>query len=289
MKKRLIIIAVLLVIAIPLAGMGLANLVVYDLSRPKPAQIPPSASFGDYKVEEVKLTASDGIQISGWLARVPGKKAVILLHGISANRMQHMEKAALYTQLGYAVLSYDARSHGASQTTVVTGGWTERLDLEAAVAYMRSQGYEDIGLDGFSMGAATITFANQDEIKPAFIVLESCYKDVDTLIHNAVERMHLPGFFALPVLSRIASKMGAPIDQLSPIARLPHITAPTLMLLGDSEFQVHKDQADEMLAACGAKVKQLFMFEHAGHDVFSATQPDLYKTTLMAFLKAANS
>jgi alpha-beta hydrolase superfamily lysophospholipase len=285
MKKFfLIFFLLLLLIAMPAIYIGVPRVVVHELSRPKPAHIHSRSEIGKFPATEVRLTTSDGIGITGWFAPVPGKKAVVLLHGIGANRQQHLEKAAFYTEQGYAILCYDARSHGTSDETLVTGGWNEQRDLEAAVAFLREQGYDRIGLDGFSMGAATIAYANHELLKPDFIVLESCFKDVRTLIRNAVESMGLPPVLAGPVLSRITSELGVPLEELSPIKRLPNITAPTLMLLGDSEFQVHPDQGQEMFAASGAKIKKILVFEKAGHDIFSVTQRDLYRKTLQEFL-----
>lgn len=271
-------------LAVPIVLIGLPNLVVYNLVSPKPHAIPPRSELGAYPVEEVTLTTSDGVALSGWHVRVPGTKAVVLLHGIAANRLQHLAKAELYTQLGYSVLLYDARGHGTSQDVPITGGWNERLDLEAAMAYMRGQGYAHVGANGFSMGAATIAFAEKDAVAPDFAVIESCYLDVDTLIHNAVAGLHLPSACAQPVLWRMSEKLGFSVEQMSPLNYLESLKAPTMMLLGDSEFQVSEAQAQRMFAACGAAQKEMHVFKKAGHEVFSQTQPELYKEYLSTFL-----
>jgi alpha-beta hydrolase superfamily lysophospholipase len=276
-----------MMLLLPLTVAGLAILVDNALSSPKPSAIPERETIGSMTVEQVSFASADELTLRGWLIRTPGTRAVVLLHGLGANRIQHLAKAELYVELGFSVLTYDARCHGASDCSRITGGLEERLDLEAAVEFMRAEGYDTLGLDGFSMGAATITFVDQDAVAPAFVVLESSYKDMPTLIRNAAMRMHLPAAFAMPVLWRMGMRLGDSIETISPIHNLAKVSVPTLMLLGDSEFQVSPNQAREMFDVCAAKVKQIYIFEHAGHEIFCETQGDLYEHYLKDFLAAA--
>lgn len=285
--KRFGLLATLVIMAGVLLWFGLPRLVVYNLERPKPSNIPECTELAGFPVEEVQLKTSDGVTVAGWYVEVPGEKAVVLAHGIDANRLQNRAKAELFASMGFAVLLYDARGHGESQRVRVTGGWEERHDLEATVAYLQEKGYTHIGVDGFSMGASTIAYAVAHGLKPDFVIMESCFKDVPTLIQNAVLEMRLPAFTANPVVDLISKRIGFSADDLSPIACMPKITMPVLLLLGDSEFQVKEDQAREMFEAIAAGDKTMHVFEKAGHEVFCVTKPDEYKELLAVFLARA--
>lgn len=94
-KILIVTVVVSLMAAVAIAGLG--RLVVYELSRPKPSDIPNRNKIGSFPIEQVTFTADDGVAISGWLIRSLGTRAVILLHGLGGNRLQHIPKTELYT------------------------------------------------------------------------------------------------------------------------------------------------------------------------------------------------
>ena len=83
------------------------------------------------RVEDVELTASDGVLLEGTFA-VPEKQngsAVILLHGIGDNRMGVAGFARLFLANGYRVLLVDSRAQGTSGGAFATYGVLERDDV----------------------------------------------------------------------------------------------------------------------------------------------------------------
>jgi len=86
-------------------------------------------------------------------------KVVIFCHGLTNNRWSLFYTMHLALQRGYQVVSYDARNHGLSEKSFTTLGQTEACDLQDVVDYVKKNYQpEKIGLYGFSMGAATLTF-----------------------------------------------------------------------------------------------------------------------------------
>jgi len=62
-------------------------------------------------------------------------------------------------QLGYSIITYDARNHGLSDKSYNTLGKVESEDLETVINFAKKK-YRPvkIALYGFSMGASTILF-----------------------------------------------------------------------------------------------------------------------------------
>src|SRR5258707_13067507 len=80
-----------------------------------------------------------------------------LSHGYRASRTQLRPVAAIEYNLGYNVLLFDFRGHGASDSIITSGGHDEVRDLDAAItaASMQKETLPNtIILHGFSMGAA---------------------------------------------------------------------------------------------------------------------------------------
>ncbi|GAB4512527.1 MAG: hypothetical protein OHK0046_12200 [Anaerolineae bacterium] len=103
-----------------------------------------------YLYEDVTLSTSDGIALSGWYLPTQNNSAIVMAHGLHANRAQVWNLARGLHDHGYGVILFDLRAHGESEGTVFTQGW---LDIRAAVDYLTSQGVERIGAYGFSLGA----------------------------------------------------------------------------------------------------------------------------------------
>jgi pimeloyl-ACP methyl ester carboxylesterase len=141
---------------------------------------------GDYSLihEDVTFQSSDGLTLKGWWIAAKtgsgmeeGAPAVILLHPMFGNRhgfhpqpwawsrllsteVDLLKPACVFHQAGYAVLLFDFRSHGESQSGRCAGGLIENQDVVGAVDYVFSRlaaeapaGQPQVGLVGFGLGA----------------------------------------------------------------------------------------------------------------------------------------
>jgi pimeloyl-ACP methyl ester carboxylesterase len=84
------------------------------------------------KLETASITARDGIVLQAWEIRPQNANgdAVILLHGLSDNRLGMIGYARILLHHRYAVLLPDARAHGASGGQLATYGLLERDDID---------------------------------------------------------------------------------------------------------------------------------------------------------------
>jgi len=147
-----------------------------------PPRQPLTRTPKDYNLayEEVSFSSTDRLALKGWW--IPAGEhapAVILLHpllgnrhGFSAHRtpwpamfrieFDLLKIALAFHQAGWAVLTFDFRSHGESQPGLCAGGLTEDQDVTGAVDYTFMRLSADlprgetpqVGLVGFGLGAA---------------------------------------------------------------------------------------------------------------------------------------
>lgn len=117
-------------------------------------------------MEEVSFTNSKGLMLKGNLYPSENKKIVIMSHGFCADkdRSWWKETAEKVNSVGYAVLRFDFSGCGLSETDVITVA-SEVQDLESAIEFVKSKGYEEISLIGFSLGGVVSLQLNNSDIK----------------------------------------------------------------------------------------------------------------------------
>lgn len=238
-------------------------------TRGNPVPIPAATQYFTESVKNVEFIAKDGVKISAWfLADSSNEKAVVLLNGLRGNRLGMVERAKIYREKGYAVLLPDLRGTGDSQQSLITFGWKERWDLQASIYFLQKTGYQNIAVHGMSLGAATIVFSLQENPNYSFVVLESCYDNIDQALANRVERFHLPEFLFRPLKWITEWRIGVPTKSLYPENFLNLSTAPTLIMAGDAEMRVRKDETEQLYRNCSAEKKQIHFFAGAKHEDF---------------------
>jgi dipeptidyl aminopeptidase/acylaminoacyl peptidase len=118
-----------------------------------------SASRFGATLLDVSITAADGVHLQGWFARPANAHgdAVILLHGVGANRQGMMGFAELFLSQGFAVLLPDSRAQGESGGDFPTYGVKESDDVHLWFDWLvTQQRCKCIFGMGESMGAAII-------------------------------------------------------------------------------------------------------------------------------------
>jgi hypothetical protein len=93
------------------------------------------------KVSDVQTTAADGAVLRGWYVSPPNPngEAVVLLHGITGNRIDPSGLGDIFLQRGYSVLLPDSREHGQSGGRIATYGgclWCESARRAAPIYWV---------------------------------------------------------------------------------------------------------------------------------------------------------
>jgi len=162
-----------------LAGLLFAWCVALPLDRANAMTHPPRLAVccvtpGDRGIvyEDVTFTTADGVALSGWYIPSRNRAAVMVLHGLSGNRLSRLDAAMTLAEQGYGVLVFDLRAHGASGGDTVSFGAQDAL---AALAFLQQRAGVDpnrIGALGLSLGAVVITNAAAQTDGISAVVLE---------------------------------------------------------------------------------------------------------------------
>src|SRR5215471_9319595 len=140
--KRLLIALVILalVLVFGVIPWGLAALVTSAGTRPMDRDLTQTPADYGAPFKDIEFLTSDGVKLSGWLVPSGEKHATIVFsHGLFRSRRELLERAMGLRKLGYGALLYDSRNHGTSGYARVSLGYNERLDVEAAVRFLRQE------------------------------------------------------------------------------------------------------------------------------------------------------
>ncbi len=191
----------------------------------------------------LEVTISSGeVTLAGWYFanERDGECGVVLLHGYTSTRYGALNYAPLFWQRGCDLLLYDARGHGESNGRYHTYGYYEKEDARAAALWLAQQAglpLSQIGLMGVSYGAATSLQAAPLLPEVAFIIADSPYQDLETIVrHQAVQqygpavRIMIPG--ALLVAELRAS---FDVEAVSPANAAAQAQPPILLIHSRSD------------------------------------------------------
>lgn len=235
-------------------------------------------------MSELSLKTADDIFISASMIHGSQEKAVIILPGIKGNRLSSLSRAELYSQKNYTVLMPDLRGTGKSGGNTITFGWDERKDLIACFHYLKNKGYKIIGVHGCSLGAATITYSLQDLTDYDFIILESCYDNLENAFYNRVSKYPLPEFAFYPIHFFINRILSSDIQELKPEEFIKRTKSPILIMAGDSESQLKLSETKKLYRNCTSSQKSLFIFKGGKHEDFKSRFKNEYDVVFTDFI-----
>lgn len=152
------------------------------------------AAFGLPEPENVTIPVDETIQLAGWYFDNPahGQCGLIFLHGHTGARPHGLIYSEPFWARGCDLLMFDARHHGESTGEYGTYGFYEKEDTRVALRWFEDKtglATEQIGLAGVSYGAATVLQAAALEPNIAFVIADSSYQDLSTIVgEQAVEQ-----------------------------------------------------------------------------------------------------
>jgi fermentation-respiration switch protein FrsA (DUF1100 family) len=279
MKRKLLITLLVLLVTF-VVGVWLTGTI---LSAPARQAVggPPS----DLAAEAVQFQSHSGAIIKGWfIMGKTGAGAVILMHGVRANRLSMLDRARFLSRAGFSVLLFDFQAHGESPGDQITFGYLESKDVQAAVEFMRANAPgERIGVIGSSMGGAATLLASPP-LDVNAMVLEMVYPSLDRAIGNRLS-MRLGGWARIltPALTwQFRLRSGISADALQPLQTVSEIKVPKLFIAGAEDQHTTLEESQQMFSAA-AGPKELWIVERAAHVDLHAAQREEYEQRVLAF------
>ena len=252
----------------------------------RPARHPVGPPPADLPVAAITLHTADGTAVAGWFLRgMPGRGAVLLLHGVRSDRRQMVARARFLAAAGHAVLLIDLPAHGESEGERITFGVRESAGVHAALDHLRrALPGERIGVIGVSLGAASFVLSGAAPTVHA-AVLESMYPTIEDAVANRLAmRLGEPGRWLSPLLLwQLPLRLGVRADQLRPLGAMPALRVPVLIASGTRDQQTPWTETEQLLAAA-AEPKALWAVEGAAHVDLHAHAPWAYQERIGAFL-----
>lgn len=225
-KLTLVIISVLIIYSSLFSLWGFYQVTHPSVTRSK---ITPD-QFG-LKYENVSFLTKDNILIKGWYVpnSNPHAKAIILLHGYPYDKGDILP-SRLFLHDNFHLLFIDFRYFGDSKGNYTTVGRNEVFDLLAAVNFLNKRGIHEIGVWGFSMGAAVAIMAGAQTPQIKAIVAEASYADLHMMLYEYYPVPFLRYFLA--AFTRFWGVLFFHIDtkEVSPITDINKIKTPILLI-----------------------------------------------------------
>jgi fermentation-respiration switch protein FrsA (DUF1100 family) len=258
------------------------------LARATPSVVGPPPRFLD--AQTVTFPSNSGSNIHGWYA--PGRSgggAVLLLHGVGANRTSMLGRARFLHDEGFTVLAPDFQAHGESPGEHTTFGALESLDAAAALAFLRARDpHERIGVIGVSMGGAAALLGPGPLDANAF-VLESVYPTIRQATSDRLGTWFGPfgglaRTLAPAVIHLVGRNIGVTEAELQPIDNISRLHAPLLLLTGTADPYTPIAE-EESLYAQAPTPKSYWAVPGAGHEDLHAFDPSEYERRVGTFLE----
>jgi pimeloyl-ACP methyl ester carboxylesterase len=258
----------------------------YKFTSPNRTKIvyPESLSFPH---EDVLFSTSDGIGIKGWyFTKDSSGKAVVLLHGWKANRMETLPRVRFLYEAGYNVLVYDARGCGESGGEKISIGYYETEDLAAAVKFLKGRGNSKIGCIGISQGGATILLAaGKVKNDVSCVVSESTYSTIPDAVNNRFAAyLKIPGkAFGYFIIRFAELILNLNAEEMKPAEKVRELNCPVLIAGGQNDNRTLQENTMAIYNNAN-EPKELWLIEGAGHEDLFMHQGSEYERRVLEFL-----
>lgn len=288
------------VVTMVVAGAALALAVVAFLAfvyyrahllltpRRRPYDVTPDA-FG-LDAEDVRFRGPRGM-LAGWFVPSRNGRTLICCHGINDNAAQWLPQIArLHREHGYGALLFDFAGHGRSEGSMVTYGARERLDVAAALEYLRARGdvnMAGIGILGYSLGAITAVLAAAERAELRAVVIESGFADLLRDVSKLFTRFTgLPAFPFANLIVWFGERIsGARLAEIRPVRVIGRISPRPVLIISDLADALADEPYDgEHLYAAAGEPKELWQVPNAAHVNAYGTFPEEWLARVSGFL-----
>lgn len=228
-------------------------------------------------IADVSIRSRDRLLLKAWLIRPDSGNGnvVLLLHGLSDNRIGMLGYAELLLSRGYTVLMPDARAHGESQGMIATYGLLERQDIRDWAQFIQAKLHPRcIYALGESMGAAQLLQSTGADSPFCAVAAESPFSDFQEIGYDRVGQFFGTGpwlgrTLLRPVIEVAFAysrwKYGMDLHQVSPEAVVAKANIPVLLIHGQVDSNIPVRHSRQIKAAApGATLWEVPGADHCG-------------------------
>ena len=218
-------------------------------------------------------------------AKIP---AVIICHGIGANKSDFTELAVFLAKRGYIALLFDFRAHGESEGGRTSLGHLEQKDIVAALDLLKARPEVDpgrIGIYGFSMGGSTAILTAAQTRAFSAVVVDSAFTSLRDQARDAITGFyHLPSFpFLQLTVTGYRLYFQTSVDSVAPVRVIAKIApTPVLIIAGEGDRLIPADNGGNLYAAA-QEPKELWIIPNADHGGTLAAAGDAYEERVGEF------
>ncbi len=243
--------------------------------------------------EDVVLSTKEGLLLSAWYISAPKKsdRTLILCHGVNRNKAFFLPTASFLHKAGYNLLMLDMRSHGKSEGGLVSFGYYEQYDVDAAIEHLKKRGrhlIKHLGIVAHSMGAAMSVFAAARRREIKAMVLICCYADIEWNMDFWITKLgHLPYWPFVPLmLKSFRKELVSDITLAGPMHYLHKLKIPLFFIHSEND-QVTDPRSSQKLYDAAREPKELWYVPHAKHEGFYDAAPEEFKKRVLTFFTRA--
>lgn len=213
---------------------------------------------------------------------------VFVIHGYTSNPRGMGVYVKHYHEMGYNVLTPSLNGHAESESSLITMGWKDRLDVIDWINFI-VENYPDckIVLHGESMGSATTMMATgenlPDNVKVA--IADCGYTSVWDIFDNKIRNnFKMPTFPFLNSMNTV-NKMCSGFDfrKASSVEQLKKSKTPTIFIHGDKDTFVPYEMLEKVYEACASE-KEKVTIAGSPHARNSVVNPELYWCSVDKFI-----
>jgi len=249
----------------------LVTLLVYLFQRklqyfPDGSLVPVPAGARYRGIEEVVLTAQDGVRLCSWYW--PGTRPVdiLILHGNGGHRGDRLDWLYELRSLGCGFFIVDYRGYGGSGGSPSEEGFYR--DAEAARAWLAARAKGKVLYFGESIGSGVaVELARRHP--PAALIIQSGFSSAVDVARRAYP------YFPVNLLMK---------DRFESAKKMPEVKCPVLCIHGDKDTIVPM-RLGRALFDAASEPKEWFEVPGADHNDLPWIDTEAYKARIDAFIR----
>jgi dipeptidyl aminopeptidase/acylaminoacyl peptidase len=201
------------------------------------------------------IPTENGKNLFAWFVPPPSAgpaPAVAVLHGWGSNAEMMLPLALPLHGAGHAVLLFDSRNHGRSDSDGFSSLPRFAEDLEHALDWLALQPDVDaarMAALGHSVGAAAALLVASRRHDLAAVASIAAFAAPESMMKRFLAAHHVPFFpFGRPVLNYVQRTIGHRFSDIAPRNTIRRIRCPVLLVHGSDDATVPVEDAMEIFA-----------------------------------------